>query len=290
MPRMSSRLLISEIFGYSVENSTDTAKSARQEKYCRFKNGPCTKSSREDPIGVCSLSDGREAASLCPTRFIENDIIFVDAARLAFGDTVSFGVFPEVRILKIEATYEGERERKIGKVDYILGQIKDGKIIDFAAVEVQAVYFSGGEIRTPMRHYLQHGKLRVADSSRRPDFRSSAQKRLVPQLQLKVPVFRRWGKKFFVVVDSQFFRALPSFPPTTPANSEITWLSYPIAKDGDDYAMHEVEIIYSEWDEVQNSLREGKPPEPSEIVGELQEKLDGPASRRPRVLSIAAEN
>lgn len=279
-------MIISEVFGYDVDNLSDAARSARTNKHCPFRNTPCTKSSKTDPIGICSLSDGSHAAALCPVRFLEDDRIFIDAAKLAFGEGSSFGIFPEVRILKIEAEVEGERDRKIGKVDFILGKIEENKVVDFAAVEVQAVYFSGGEIRTPMNYFLQNESLDLSNSDRRPDFRSSAQKRLVPQLQLKVPVFRRWGKKFFVVVDTQFFNALPAFSHTTYSNSEITWLSYPIKKVGNTYTMQEANVIYSEWDEVQNSLREGKPPEPSEIVHELQSKLDGPASKRPKVLVV----
>lgn len=279
-------MIISEVFGYDVENLSEEAQAARANKHCPFRDSPCTKSSKTDPIGICSLSDGQEAASLCPVRFLEGNRIFNDAAKLAFGEGTSFGVFPEVRILKIEAENDDEKDRKIGKVDFVLGKIEDDLIVDFAAVEVQAVYFSGGEIRSPMNYFLEHGQLDLSNSDRRPDFRSSAQKRLVPQLQLKVPVFRRWGKKFFVVVDTQFFKALPQFSHTSKSNSEITWLSYPIAKSGQRYAMQEANVIYSEWDEVQNSLREGKPPEPDEIVEELQAKLDGPRSKRPKIFSV----
>ena len=267
-------MLIAEIFGYGVDNQTEKVWESRRAKRCPFRGGPCTKSSKTKPIGICSLSDGGEAASLCPVRFIERDVIFKDAARLAFGEHVRFGIFPEVRILKIKAGAEGERDRKIGKVDYLLGRIEDDAVVDFAAVEVQAVYFSGGEIRSPLQYYMENQSLDLANSDRRPDFRSSAQKRLVPQLQLKVPVFRRWGKKFFVVVDTQFFRALPPFSATTRSNSEVTWLVYPIAKVENNYALGDVNIVYSEWDEVRNALREGTPPEPDEIVAELQAKLD----------------
>ena len=267
-------MLIAEIFGYGVDNQTEEAWESRRAKRCPFRHGPCTKSSKTDPIGICSLSDGGAAASLCPVRFIERDVIFMDAARLAFGQHVRFGIFPEVRILKIEADTEGERDRKIGKVDYLLGKIENGTVVDFAAVEVQAVYFSGGESRSPLRYYMENQKLDLANSDRRPDFRSSAQKRLVPQLQLKIPVFRRWAKKFFVVVDTRFFGSLPPFSTTSRSNSEVTWLSYPIVKSGNDYALGDVNIVYSEWDEVRNALREGTPPEPDEIVAELQAKLE----------------
>lgn len=278
-------MLISEVFGYGVDDQSEEARTVREGKHCPFRNSPCTKSSKTDPLGICSLSDGIEAASLCPVRFVERDQIFMDAARIAFGDGVSFGIFPEIRILKIEVT-EGERERKIGKVDYVLGRIDNGQITDFAAVEVQAAYFSGNEIRTVFKAFLQEGRSAIEGADRRPDFRSSAQKRLVPQLQLKVPVFRRWGKKFFVVVDTQFFRALPGFASTTAGNSEVTWLSYPIRKAGENYRMEPVDVIYSEWDEVQNALREGAPPDPLEIIQELQTKLEWPEARRPKILTV----
>jgi len=277
-------VLIAEVFGHAIEDDSFQAWDVRQGKLCPFRGNECTKSSKKDPIGICSLSDGKEAAALCPVRFIEGNRIFVDAARLAFGDGVSFAVVPEVRILRVKD--EEGKDSKIGKVDYLLAKIgADQTVKDFAAVEVQAAYFSGNEIRTPMNYYLTNRALDVANSDRRPDFRSSAQKRLVPQLRLKVPVFRRWGKKFFVVVDTQFFRALPSFPPTTAANSEVTWLNYPIRLDGAAYTMQDPQVIYSEFEEVLNSLREGTAPEPKEIIEELQSKLNLPPGKRPKILS-----
>lgn len=278
-------MIISEVFGHGVENQSEHAWTDRATKTCPFRNSPCTKSSKKNPIGICSLSDGVEAAALCPVRFIEGNHIFLDAAKIAFGADIQIGIFPEVRILKLKSEEEGGRDRKIGKVDFILGKIVDDKVTDFCAVEVQAAYFSGYEIRTPLRYYLEHRQLDLENSERRPDFRSSAQKRLVPQLQLKVPVFRRWGKKFFIVVDTQFFNALPSFGSTSSSNSEITWLNYSIQKqDSGDYKIQPPNVIYSEWDEVQNALREGTPPEPSEIVDELESKLLN-NRLRPKILS-----
>ena len=277
-------MLIGEIFGHGVDDLTAEARAARVNKYCPFRQTPCTKSSISDPIGICSLSNGDEAAALCPVRFLEGNRIFADAARMAFGPQETFAIFPEVRILNLPTREAGQKPKKIGKVDFLIGKITGGKVTDFAAIEVQAVYFSGREIRTPMNYFLKHQKLDIENSDRRPDFRSSAQKRLVPQLQLKVPVFRRWGKKFFVVVDTQFFGELPKFSRTTPANSELTWLVYPIKKTGSSYALADPEIVCSEWDEIRNSLREGLPPDPEEIIRELQAKLDGRTKNRPVIL------
>jgi hypothetical protein len=63
-----------------------------------------------------------------------------------------------------------------------------GDPADFAALEVQSVYISGTSIRPAFEAFLETGTL-TEDCERHPDFRSSAQKRLMPQLSLKVPVF-----------------------------------------------------------------------------------------------------
>jgi hypothetical protein len=273
---------ISEIFGRSVEDTSIEAKSIRAKKLCPFRSSPCTKSNKKDPIGICSLSDGKHAASLCPVRFLEDDRIFRDAARIAFGNNAEFGVFPEVRVLRIGDTSDS---KKIGKVDFILGHIVEGKIIDFAAMEVQAVYFSGNKIGPALKYYLEHDVLDPSNSERRPDFRSSAQKRLAPQLLIKVPVFRRWGKKFFVVVDNQFFKSIPPFKETPIHSSEIIWLSYPIENTGRAYQLQPPSVIGSIWDDVANSLREGIAPSPNEVTAELQTKLVGPKKQRPRLFS-----
>jgi hypothetical protein len=264
---------ISEIFGYGIDDHTDRAWSDRLAKRCHFKDGICNKSSNKDPIGICSVSDGVQAASLCPVRFLEDGRIFRDAARLAFGETSHFSIFPEIRILKVPNAKKPGVFKKIGKVDFLLGKIEEEIVTDFCAVEVQASYFSGSETRTILKHYIANRNFGALDTFRRPDFRSSAQKRLIPQLQLKVPVFRRWGKKFFVVVDSQFFGSLPKFQTTTPANSELTWLVYPLALVQHSYKLQEVQAVFTDWADVETSLREGRAPDPKEVIDELQFKF-----------------
>lgn len=59
---------------------------------------------------------------------------------------------------------------------------------------------------------------------RRPDYRSSGPKRLMPQLQVKVPTLSRWGKKMAVVVDEDFFKNLGDIPPVNHvSNAEVVW-------------------------------------------------------------------
>ncbi len=269
-------MLIAEIFGKGCGDQTINAIQQRKQRLCPFKGGKCTKSSKVDPLGICTLTRGESATAICPNRFLEGDKIFISAAEIAFGKGGQFAIFPEIKLLHIQDQKTG-RTKKIGKVDFLLGKLSpDGTtIVDFAALEIQATYFSGTSIRPALKHYLENGSLDEKISNRRPDFRSSAQKRLMPQLQLKVPVFRRWGKKFFVVVDTEFFAALPKFKTTSISNSEIIWLSVPIAKSGHAYVLGNPLGIGTQWDDVSTALREGTAPEPHEIVSELDKKLAG---------------
>jgi len=98
----------------------------------------------------------------------------------------------------------------------------------------------------------------------------------MPQLSLKVPVFRRWGKRFFVVVDDPFFRALPRIRRVEgKENSEITWLVYALNRDqsGIGYSMSEPDIVFTLWDDVLTALREGEAPQQSEVLAEIATRI-----------------
>lgn len=92
----------------------------------------------------------------------------------------------------------------------------------------------------------------------------------MPQLALKVPIFRRWDKRFFVAVDSTLFETMPKIPTQAAGNAEVTWLVYSFARqDGGGYQMSEPFVQHTLWDDVLQALREGQPPERNELLGEL---------------------
>lgn len=255
-------LQISEVFG--KDTSLQLPVETRRKPWCPFRESACTKQGIEKPLGICSYSDGSNATTVCPVRFLEGGRLFVDVGRLAFGNGVKVVAAPEIRLLRIPTT-----GRKIGKVDFLIGRLDEtGKPVDFAALEIQSVYISGNSIREAFDHYLDTGKVNEG-SKRRPDFRSSAQKRLMPQLSLKVPIFRRWGKRFFVAVDATFFAALPQLKTVSADNAEITWLVYPFSHGTAGYSMGEPVVHHTLWDDVLTSLREGEAPARSELLDEI---------------------
>ena len=96
----------------------------------------------------------------------------------------------------------------------------------WCALEMQAVYFSGGKMEDDfalMRAWKGPG-LPFPQKHRRPDYRSSGPKRLMPQLQTKVPTLRRWGKKMAVIVDKAFWQSLGEMRRTKQiSNADIIW-------------------------------------------------------------------
>lgn len=266
-----ARLQISEIFGHDLNDHSPEGKHDRQRMWCPFRDSKCTKGGKQRPLGICSLGNERTATSVCPVRFHEGNRIFIDAGRIAFGEGKKIVVVPEMRLLRVPDT-----GKRIGKIDFLIAVLDDnGKPFDFAALEVQAVYISGRSMRPFFNKFLRTGVL-PEGAKARPDYRSSAQKRLMPQLSLKVPVFRRWGKRFFVVVDKPFFTALPRIRRVeSKENSEITWLVYELNRNASDtgYSLGDPDIIFTLWDDVLTALREGEAPQQSNILAEISARL-----------------
>ena len=167
---------------------------------------------------------------MCPSRFEqENTIVRWLADIVGFGhDDVQ--IAREVPFMKSSAT-----SRAAGKIDLVVAKEKNGGIA-FFGLEIQAVYFSGHKMA------LEFERLRPSDDpalpfpveKRRPDFRSSSAKRLMPQLQVKVPTLRRWGAKLAVCVDRPFFDAIggPSEPAERDLNAgDVIWMAPELRED-----------------------------------------------------------
>jgi len=115
--------------------------------------------------------------------------------------------------------------REVGRIDNVL-VVEKGAALEWCPVEKQAVYFSGRKMAHDFK-YIAETKdegLPFPQFSRRPDYRSSGPKRLLPQLQVKVPTLRTWGKKMAVVVDEDFFKELGAINEANHlSNAEVVW-------------------------------------------------------------------
>jgi len=199
---------------------------------CPFQRGrpPCSKRG-----GVCSIqAPGGQPVITCPSRFYEGDLLPSWLARIAGFSTVYLA--REVPFMRSPAT-----GRPAGRIDLVVAQ--DRLAAAWFGLEIQAVYFSGRGMQSDFEMLLtDDSDIPPAPTEfRRPDWRSSSAKRLMPQLQIKAPTLRRWGTKLAVAVDLPFFEAIggPTETPSRDLNDgDIIWLVPRMSSDSRLEAYH----------------------------------------------------
>ena len=198
---------------------------------CRKSGGVCslTKYDLSPETGEVSVaSEGGLIRTTCPSRFEEDGRIYRWIGEVIL-DTRSALPLGQVNFLRRVPAIgeEGQRtgREEVGRIDNVL-MVRDTTPLQWCAVEIQAVYFSGDSMTRDFQAILSHKghDLPFPTGKRRPDYRSSGPKRLMPQLQIKVPTLRRWGKKMAVVVDEDFFKAMGRMKTVDEiSNCEIVW-------------------------------------------------------------------
>ena len=256
---MTERLGISEWYGepfhgMPAERRQALARAALKQEApprCPFQPGnvPCSKAG-----GVCSqrpyraplgdyLADriGEPVGSIiimCPKRFNQDEVVHRWLARIV-GFRSAY-VAEEVPFMRSPDT-----GREAGRIDLVLSDDETGG--DWYGLEIQAVYFSGRSMNPDFTLLSQDaGRLPPAPTVvRRPDWRSSSAKRLMPQLTVKVPTLRQWGKKMAVAVDTSFFGAIGGNSPRPSHDlndGDVIWLTLDVS---DDYRLqtHHWEVL-----------------------------------------------
>ncbi len=192
---------------------------------CPFQRGapPCGKRG-----GVCSIRAGEgQAVITCPRRFDDGGLLPIWLARIVGFPSVYLAA--EVPFMRSPST-----GRAAGRIDLVVAE--DGDARSWFGLEVQAVYFSGQGMQADFELLMENTDDTPPEPTalRRPDWRSSSAKRLMPQLQVKAPTLWRWGTKLAVAVDLPFFEAIggPSRTPSQDLNDgDIVWLVPRIAAD-----------------------------------------------------------
>lgn len=275
---IKSKHPLAEVFGFPINNFTVTANRYRSNRLCPFHNkvASCTKDKAKNPLGVCSIYDTDGSLSItCPIRFRQEWIIIEDAAEYFFPPGTKWTSIGEVRL-------NDKTGKSAGNIDIVLVSYSDdGKIIDFGAIEIQAVYVSGN-IRTPFEYYMKNPTARwdldwTNEESRvHADYLSSSRKRLVPQLIYKGDILKKWNKKYAVVVHSGFYNSLPKLPVVKKENSDIIWLIYDLKydKNNNRYNLLKVKEKYTAFKPVLNKITKAQGGAIEYFVEFLQNKLD----------------
>lgn len=197
--------------------------AGKTEPKCSKKGGVCSlRQFVEDDSGVVSAA-GKPVIT-CPQRFLQQKLIFEWVGETLLGSPTPM-VISELPFLMGAVEAVQEEGEAVGKIDKVLVNA-EAQTLKWCALEMQAVYFSGKAMENDfvlMRSWTGPG-LPFPQVQRRPDFRSSGPKRLMPQLQIKVPTISRWGKKMAVVVDKGFWESLSEMREVKDlSNAEIAW-------------------------------------------------------------------
>jgi hypothetical protein len=271
---------LSEVFGHLVTNRSAKATRYRTKRLCPFNNKVpnCTKDKAKSPLGVCSIYHEGKPVITCPIRFREDWIITDDAASFFFREGATWSSLTEVRLNDLNG-------KSAGSIDVVLVAYDDnGKVYDFGALEIQAVYISGN-VREPFDYYMKAPRERSSmDWSNeanypRPDYLSSSRKRLAPQLLFKGGILNNWGKKIAVALNKSFFETLPSLKRVSKVKANIAWLIYDLElmreKDGRErFTLTKVDEVFTEFQPALISITTSTPGEVNDFIKLLQEKLD----------------
>lgn len=272
-----SKQPLAEVFGFPINNKGPEASRHRRHRLCPFGNKVpnCTKDKANNPLGVCSILDGKEVVVTCPIRFRQNWLIAEDAASFFFPKNTRWTTLTEVKL-------QDKHGKSAGNVDVVLVSYNaTGKIIDFGALEIQAVYISGN-VRNPFEYYMDNPTRRASmDWSKRPnypnpDYLSSSRKRLAPQLIFKGGILKTWNKKIAVALNTGFFKTLPPLEEVKPENADIAWFVYDLAHrpSQNAYKLRRHKSVYTKFHESLDRITRSEAGDVAGFIEHLQEKVD----------------
>lgn len=278
---MNSGQPLAEVFGFLTTDQSNSAKRYRSHRLCPFNNKVpnCTKDKAKDPLGVCSVNYSNHPVITCPIRFREDWRITDDAASFFFQDDSTWSSLTEVRLNDLHG-------KSAGNIDVVLVAYNDdGKVYDFGALEVQAVYISGN-VREPFAYYMKDPEMRATmdwtkePNYPRPDFLSSSRKRLAPQLLFKGGILHDWKKKTAVALDKSFFSTLPKLKRVPKERADIAWFVYDLellnetSCESGRYALKKVDEVFTEFESALVSITTPMPGKVEDFLKLLQERLD----------------
>lgn len=245
--------------------------------------------------GVCSLrlytkfEDGAKGTgpivTTCPQRFLEGNVIFrwVGETLLQTPEPIVLGEVGFLNKVRPEAPAEDDEEEEfIGRIDNVLVH-PSKEPMDWCALELQAVYFSGRRMGSEFALLAKSDtpSLPFPAEHRRPDWRSSGPKRLLPQLQTKVPTIRTWGKKMAVVIDESFFASLVGLTEERHlSNAEIVWFVVGYERRPTGWALVPRKAVATRLAASVEALTGGVPLSKEKFEEQLRAKLAARESRR----------
>lgn len=267
---------------------------------CNKASGVCTiRKFRQATEGSGVAMIGDKIVTVCPSRFLQpvagdmNLFVWISEKMLGINNPTIVKETPFLRKVsdahrtaEIAADMEAEAEeegKKAGRIDWILvnpATMTAGEL-DWCAVETQALYFSGDKMRPEFDAYAKSpSPVLFPVGRRRPDYRSSGPKRLSPQLDVKVPVLRTWGKKVVVVIDRFFYDNMNTLTDAFPRarndqerrdNSDVVWF---VVDFDAQLRMTASAIVFTSLDDSRRALNATEPLSKTDFTRNLKQVID----------------
>lgn len=245
---------------------------------CNKKGGVCSiRKFNATPEGGGSAVPDDLVVTVCPLRFINNDVFsWVSRVMLGTENAIKVKETPFLRSTSEDSDF------KAGRIDWILVDPRTLDMPDpsWCALETQSVYFSGENMGVEFQAYSEEpGMVLFPVGKRRPDYRSNGPKRLSPQLDVKVPVLRGWGKKVAVLVDRFFFSNMGEMQDVFARarndqerldNSEVVWF---IVDYDAEMKMIPFRVAYSTLDASRSALNATQPLGKTEFTDGLRDVI-----------------
>ena len=154
------------------------------------------------------------------------------------------------------------------------------RILDFGALEIQAVYVTGN-IRNVFNEFQGSPKLFLSKEFQgrklvpHPDYLSSSRKRLAPQLLYKGGIINAWGKKTCIALDSGLYDTLPKLKTVRRDRADFAWLVYGLKylRSRQIFRLKLEQIVYTRFEEALNTITHATPGNVEEFIAKLQIKL-----------------
>lgn len=191
---------VKELFGVYCSDRADLKKAVSQQR-CPYSGETCYKTRKSDPetaIGTCTVEYQNRPVIICPNRLLENNQVFIDCLHLLTlhepGNELY--VIPEVSIPG-------------GSVDYFLVSAKDGKVRDFAGIELQTMDTTGTIWPERQRLLREHGiPVDSADIENSKSFGMNwkmTAKTILIQMHHKSETFEHLHKHLVLILQKPFY-------------------------------------------------------------------------------------
>ncbi len=249
---------------------------------CNKRGGVCSfrlyECKNEKISAVCSVE--KALVTMCPQRFLEGGLVhrWIGETLLGSEDTK---ILNEFKFLMVKGEAESEEDlqdeetKAVGRIDTVL-VFETIDHLEWCPVEMQSVYFSGYSMTPEFKMLAESNeKLPLLLKARRPDWRSSGPKRLMPQLQIKVPTLRRWGKKLALVVDKAFYDEFGEAPQANDvSNADIIWFVVDYKASDNNAKLKQHSLRMTTLERSIESLVGGEPITKGDFERQIREKLN----------------